>query len=148
MKTGMFVLLTVLLWGGEARAFVDDYLCVRQMERAMKAHDHLIVQDAELKALNPYRLYVSSPVDTAIAIDGWTLSDGGSLYYKPAPIDTRTEDEKLDDEITAIEKRRTALHERRTKDAIWEAAKARNADQHTLAQRLWDEAKKNCWGKP
>ena len=30
----------------------------------------------------------------------------------------------------------------------WEAAKAKNADQHTLAQRLWDEAKKNCWGKP
>ena len=140
MKTAMFVLLTVLLWGGEARAS-DDYICVRQMERAMKAHDNLAVQDAELKALNPY-----SYATTITGFD-WVI-DGDSFYYKPAPADTRTEDEKLDAEIKDIEKRRAALHERRTKDAIWEAAKAKNADQHTLAQRLWDEAKKNCWESP
>ena len=126
--------------GGE---YFDDYLCRQEMERAMRAHDDLAGFDAELKKAGPYR----QSMTIGEGLSYITINRDGYIVHDE-PADTRTDDQKLDDEIKSIEARRTRLHEQQIKDSQWNAAKAKNADQHALAKRLWEAAKQHCWGKP
>lgn len=146
-------ILCLLPIHSQAAGTTEDYLCRVYMEQAMRAHEGLP------KKTDADGLVTVSDA-TTLTITNWAIpSDRTNLYvchngrvcieeptYEYTP-DTRTEDQKLDDEIAAIEKRRSNLREREQRERERKREKEVQAARQKEAERLWEKAKSECWSK-
>lgn len=116
--------------------------CLATMEAAMRAHDALTQADKDLLAQSPW---------STVAISGYSYPgahlalEGDRYVYVP---DTRTDEQRLDDEYKALDAKRVQMIEEKAKAAKWERLKAANKAQHEDATSLWEQAKRECWRKP
>lgn len=143
---------------------VDDYLCRAKMEEAMKAHEKVMEDEKAREAMRSYTISNAITIAPGTWRTGELEQDHGqcSMYYckdgngaicyrecpQPEYVpDTRTPDQKLDDEIKEIEKRRSYLREEEQRERERKVAETIRKRTKDHADRLWAEAK-TCWRNP
>jgi len=116
--------------------------CELKMQAAMEAMEERVTKKEESEWT-----FVSDGTAT-IRLDHMQFYDNMPLApleeYKP---DTRTAEERLEDEFKALEKRKAELAEQRVREAKDKIEREERQAKNIKADHLWAEAK-TCWRKP
>jgi hypothetical protein len=122
--------------------------CLAQMEAAMRAREEWA------KLTDEDRLWTRVTDDTHV-IDGSWHSDGNILYYgdiapyeNPPPPDTRTQEQRLEDEQKALDKRKADLAQQRIDEAHQRAKDEITRARLANLKSIWELAKQECWRQP